>query len=114
MRRKAVLDADEFPPRVDLCRLSFIMESAHAYSTGRQSADVAAEQAEQAEQAERLAADAAILQFQLWWRSPRVIFERWIERIYVFGFAYGYKTGGSNYRFGPSRSEPSRRTGARV
>jgi NAD(P)H dehydrogenase (quinone) len=108
MRRKAVLDADEFPPRVDLCRLSFIMESAHAYSTGRQSADVAAEQAE------RLAADAVILKFPLWWRSPRAIFERWIERVYAFGFAYGYKTGGSNYRFGPSRSEPSRRTGARV
>ncbi|MBG0807984.1 NAD(P)H-dependent oxidoreductase [Methylosinus sp. H3A] len=94
MRWKAVFDADDFPSRVDQQRLSFIMESAHAYSTGRQSADVVAEQAK------LLAADAVILQFPLWWYSPPALLKGWIERVYAFGFAYGYKTGGNDYRFG--------------
>ncbi|WP_018268545.1 NAD(P)H-dependent oxidoreductase [Methylosinus sp. LW4] len=94
MRWKAVFDAADFPNRVDQQRLSFIKESAHAYSTGSQSADVAAEQAK------LLAADAVILQFPLWWYSPPAILKGWIERVYAFGFAYGYKTGGNDYRFG--------------
>lgn len=94
MRWKAVFDADDFPSRANSERLSFIMESGHAYATGRQTADVAAEQAK------LLAADAVILQFPLWWYSPPAILKGWIERVYAFGFAYGYKNGTNEHRFG--------------
>lgn len=91
---KAVFDADDFPSRANPERLSFIMESAHAYATGQQTADVTAEQAK------LLAADAVILQFPLWWYSPPAILKGWIERVYAFGFGYGYKNGSNEYRFG--------------
>ncbi len=94
MRWKAVFDADDFPSRANPDRLSFIIESGHAYSTGQQTADVAAEQAK------LLAADAVILQFPLWWYSMPAILKGWIERVYAFGFAYGYKNGTNEYRFG--------------
>lgn len=94
MRWKAVFDADDFPSRFDSERLSFIRESGHAYSTGRQTTDVAAEQSK------LLAADAVIFQFPLWWYSPPAILKGWIERVFAFGFAYGYKSGGNEYRFG--------------
>jgi NAD(P)H dehydrogenase (quinone) len=61
MKWKAVFDADDFPVRTNPDRLSFIMESGHAYATGNQTPDVVAEQAK------LLAADAVILQFPLWW-----------------------------------------------
>lgn len=94
MRWKAVLDADDFPSRADPDRLSFIVESGHAYSTGRQPADVVAEQ----EKLER--ADAVILQFPLWWFGAPAILKGWIERVYAFGFGYGYKDGSNRYRYG--------------
>lgn len=94
MRWKAVFDADDFPKRADPERLSFILESGHAYATGNQPPDVAAEQAK------LLAADAVILQFPLWWYSAPAILKGWIERVYAFGFAYGYKNGTNEYRFG--------------
>lgn len=94
MRWKAVFDADDFPSRTNPERLSFIMESGNAYSTGQQSPDVAAEQAK------LLAADAVILQFPLWWYGVPAILKGWIERVYAFGFAYGYKNGTNEYRFG--------------
>lgn len=94
MRWKAVFDADDFPSRTNHDRLSFIMESGHAYSTGQQTADVAAEQAK------LLAADAVILQFPLWWYAIPAILKGWIERVYAFGFAYGYKNGTNEYRYG--------------
>lgn len=94
MRWKAVFDADDFPSRVNPDRLSFIMESGHAYSTGQQTEDVATEQAK------LLAADAVILQFPLWWYAVPAILKGWIERVYAFGFAYGYKNGTNEYRFG--------------
>lgn len=94
MKWKAVFDADDFPNRANRERLSFIMESGHAYSTGQQTADVAAEQAK------LLAADAVILQFPLWWYGVPAILKGWIERVYAFGFAYGYKNGSNEFRFG--------------
>jgi NAD(P)H dehydrogenase (quinone) len=94
MRWKAVFDADDFPSRTDPDRLSFIMESGHAYLTGQQTADVAAEQAK------LLSADAVILQFPLWWYAVPAILKGWIERVYAFGFAYGYKDGSNQHRFG--------------
>lgn len=94
MRWKAVFDADDFPSRINPERLSFIAESGHAYATGQQTADVAAEQAK------LLAADAVILQFPLWWYGVPAILKGWIERVYAFGFAYGYQNGTNEYRFG--------------
>lgn len=94
MRWKAVFDADDFPVRANPDRLSFIMESGHAYATGNQTPDVAGEQAK------LLAADALILQFPLWWYGVPAILKGWIERVYAFGFAYGYKDGSNQYRFG--------------
>ncbi|WP_025695322.1 NAD(P)H-dependent oxidoreductase, partial [Paenibacillus durus] len=71
---KAVFDGRDFPDRANPERLSFIKESAHAYSTGRQTADVALEQQK------LLAADAVILQFPLWWFSMPAILKGWVER----------------------------------
>jgi len=94
MHWKAVLDEQDFPQRVDPTRLSLIMESYHAYSTDQQTADVAAEQAKLA------AADAVILQFPLWWFGAPAILKGWIERVYAYGFGYGYKNEGNNLRYG--------------
>lgn len=94
MRWKAVFDADDFPVRTNPERLSFIAESGHAYASGHQSPDVAAEQAK------LLAADAVILQFPLWWYGVPAILKGWIERVYAFGFAYGYRNGSNEFRFG--------------
>ncbi|ARN82337.1 NAD(P)H-dependent oxidoreductase [Methylocystis bryophila] len=94
MRWKAVFDADDFPSRADPTRLSFIAESAHAYATGRQTDDVASEQAK------LLSADAVIFVFPLWWYAPPAIVKGWIERVYAFGFGYGYRDGGNRHRFG--------------
>lgn len=94
MRWKAVYDADDFPSRINPERLSFVAESGHAYATGRQTPDVVAEQEK------LLAADAVILQFPLWWYGVPAILKGWIERVYAFGFAYGYRNGTNECRFG--------------
>ena len=94
MRWKAVFDAEDFPSRTDPERLSYILESGHAYATGQQTEDVAAEQAK------LLAVDAVIMQFPLWWYGLPAILKGWIDRVYAFGFAYGYKNGTNEYRFG--------------
>jgi NAD(P)H dehydrogenase (quinone) len=94
MRWKAVFDEHDFPIRADPKRLSFIAESAHAYATGQQTEDVATEQAK------LLSSDAVILQFPLWWFGAPAILKGWIERVYAFGFGYGYKDGSNQYRYG--------------
>lgn len=94
MRWKAVFDAEDFPSRANPERLSFIAESGHAYATGTQTSDVTTEQAK------LLAADAVILQFPLWWYSVPAILKGWIERVFAFGFAYGYQNGTNEFRFG--------------
>lgn len=94
MRWKAVFDADDFPSRANPERLSFVTESGHAYATGRQTPDVVAEQEK------LLAADAVILQFPLWWYGVPAILKGWIERVYAFGFAYGYSNGTNEHRYG--------------
>ncbi|WP_205422944.1 MULTISPECIES: NAD(P)H-dependent oxidoreductase [Chromobacterium] len=58
---KAGADAQDFPDRLNPQRLFLISESQHAYASGRQSADVAAEQQK------LLAADLVIMLFPLWW-----------------------------------------------
>ena len=94
MRWKAVFDADDFPSRTDRERLSFIHESLNAYSNGRQTDDVVAEQTKLSN------ADAVVLQFPLWWFGAPAILKGWIERVYAFGFGYGYGDGTNNYRYG--------------
>ena len=94
MRWKAVYDADDFPVRDNPERLSFIAEGGHAYASGNQLSDVVVEQQK------LLAADAVILQFPMWWYSMPAILKSWIERVYVWGFGFGYKDGTNNYRFG--------------
>lgn len=94
MHWKAVFDADDFPARADPERLSFIAESGHAYANGGQTLDVATEQAKV------LAADAVIFQFPLWWYGMPAIMKGWIDRVWAYGLAYGYKDGGNTYRYG--------------
>ncbi|WP_394830252.1 NAD(P)H-dependent oxidoreductase [Pendulispora rubella] len=94
MHWKAVFDERDFPARVDPGRLSFIEESGHAYSTGQQTADVASEQEK------LLAADALILQFPLWWFGMPAILKGWVDRVFAYGLAYGYKGEGNRYRYG--------------
>jgi NAD(P)H dehydrogenase (quinone) len=94
MRWKAVFDEHDFPQRANPERLNFIVESATAYASGKQTDDVAAEQAK------LLSADAVIVQFPLWWYGVPAILKGWIERVYAFGFGYGYQNGTNEFRFG--------------
>ncbi len=91
---KAVFDAQDFPDRLDASRLSFIAESGHAYANGRQSDDVAGEQRK------LQAADALILAFPMWWFGMPAILKGWIDRVWAFGLAYGYRGAGNAYRYG--------------
>jgi NAD(P)H dehydrogenase (quinone) len=94
MRWKAVFDEDDFPSRADPQRLSFVTESGHSYSSGRQAADIASEQRK------LLAADAVILQFPLWWFGMPAILKGWVDRVFACGLAYGFKGAGNRYRYG--------------
>jgi len=94
MRWKAVFDEHDFPSRANPDRLNFIAESAHAYSTRRQTADV------ESEQEKLLAADALILQFPLWWFGMPAILKGWVDRVFAYGLAYGYKGEGNRHRYG--------------
>ncbi|WP_051229465.1 NAD(P)H-dependent oxidoreductase [Paludibacterium yongneupense] len=94
MRWKAVYDELDFPHRVDSRRLSFVEESGQAYASGRQTADVAHEQQK------LLAADAVIVMFPLWWFGMPAILKGWVDRVFAYGFAYGYRREGNRYRYG--------------
>lgn len=97
MKWKASFDADDFPSRADIERLAFIPESRHAYGNGLQTPDV------ESEQMKLLAADAVILMFPLWWFGMPAILKGWIDRVYAYGFAYGYKDAGNAYRYGDGK-----------
>lgn len=94
MNWKAVFDKDDFPNRVNSDRLSFIEESKHAYSMNQQTADVTAEQQK------LLAADAVIFHFPFWWYSMPAILKGWVDRVFAYGLAYGYKDEGNRFRYG--------------
>ncbi|MAF03347.1 NAD(P)H-dependent oxidoreductase [Herbaspirillum huttiense F1] len=91
---KSALDAQDFPVRQHSDRLSIIAESEHAFAHGCQTSDVAEEQRK------LLAADALILQFPLWWFSMPAIMKGWIDRVWAYGLAYGYRGAGNAYRYG--------------
>jgi NAD(P)H dehydrogenase (quinone) len=94
LRWKAVFDADDFPIRHNLERLSFVRESGHAYSSGRQTEDV------EQEHRKLLLADAVVFQFPLWWFGFPPILKGWVDRVFAYGLAYGYKGAGNTYRYG--------------
>lgn len=91
---KAVYDERDFPQRLDSARLSFAAESGHALRSGTQPDDI------RAEQAKLLAADAVVFQFPLWWFGMPAIMKGWIERVFAYGLAYGYKDAGNLHRYG--------------
>jgi NAD(P)H dehydrogenase (quinone) len=91
---KAVYDEHDFPTRADPARLSFISESGHAYLNGLQTPDVTLEQRK------LLAADVVICHFPLWWFGMPAILKGWIDRVFAYGLAYGYKGAGNRYRYG--------------
>lgn len=100
MRWKAVADADDFPQRKNTRRLHYAAESAHAFGTGTQPADVVAEQEK------LLWADAVLFTFPLWWFGAPAILKGWIERVYAYGFGYGVgRHGGERWgdRYGEGR-----------
>ena len=94
MHWKAVFDEHDFPARSDPERLSFVTESGHAYSSRQQTADVTLEQQK------LLTADAVILQFPLWWFGMPAILKGWVDRVFAYGLAYGYRGEGNRYRYG--------------
>jgi NAD(P)H dehydrogenase (quinone) len=94
MHWKATFDEHDFPTRANPDRLSFIAESGHSYASGRQAEDIAAEQRK------LLAADAVILQFPLWWFGMPAILKGWVDRVFAYGLAYGFKGAGNRYRYG--------------
>ena len=91
---KAVFDDQDFPERANQDRLSFIEESGHAFANGCQTPDV------EEEQRKVLAADAVILLFPLWWFGMPAIMKGWVDRVWAYGLAYGYRDAGNTYRYG--------------
>ena len=94
MHWKAVFDECDFPSRADPERLSFVTESGYSYSTWTQPEDIASEQQK------LLAADAVIFQFPLWWFGMPAILKGWVDRVFAYGLAYGFKDAGNRYRYG--------------
>lgn len=87
MKWKAVLDSDDNTDhlaRDASWRFDPSLDSRQAFEHGTQSEDIALEQ-------EKLRwADAVILQFPFWWFSMPAILKGWVERVYAYGFAYGF------------------------
>lgn len=94
MKWKAVFDAADFPQRANEDRLHFVSESRNAYAKGTQTQDV------EDEQAKLRQADAIVFQFPLWWFGFPAILKGWVDRVFAYGLAYGYKDAGNQYRYG--------------
>ncbi|MBA8879521.1 NAD(P)H-dependent oxidoreductase [Phyllobacterium myrsinacearum] len=80
---KAVADREDFMETALPDRFSYIAESRHAFASGTQSADVAAEQHK------LLWADAVLFSFPMWWFGMPAILKGWVDRVFAYGFAYG-------------------------
>jgi NAD(P)H dehydrogenase (quinone) len=94
MNWKAVFDAADFPQRVNEDRLCFVSESGNAYAKRAQTQDV------EDEQAKLRQADAIVFQFPIWWFSFPAILKGWVDRVFAYGLAYGYKDAGNQHRYG--------------
>lgn len=94
MKWKAVADTDDFPERDKSLPLEYMTASGKAYEGGTQSKDITAE-------TEKLLwADAVIFQFPVWWFGFPAILKGWVDRVFAYKFAYGYKDAGNTYRYG--------------
>ncbi|MFC6840672.1 NAD(P)H-dependent oxidoreductase [Xanthomonas theicola] len=83
MQWKSTLDAQDSLDGAGGDRFDPSADSKRAFASGRQRADIAAEQ-------DKLRwADAVLLQFPLWWFSMPAILKGWVDRVYADGFAYG-------------------------
>lgn len=94
MKWKAVADVDDFPERDKSLPLEYMTASGEAYRKGTQAKDIAAEQEK------LLWAEAVIFQFPIWWFGFPAILKGWIDRVFAYKFAYGYKDAGNTYRYG--------------
>jgi NAD(P)H dehydrogenase (quinone) len=94
MQWKAVADGYDFPERDKSLPLDYMAASGEAYVNGTQSKDIAAEQDK------LLWADAVMFQFPLWWFGFPAILKGWVDRVFAYRFAYGYKNAGNTYRYG--------------
>jgi len=94
MNWKAVFGAEDFPQRTNPERLSFIEESGVAFASAAQTPDV------QAEQEKLRQADGIVFHFPLWWFSFPAILKGWVDRVFAFGLAYGYRGAGNRHRYG--------------
>jgi NAD(P)H dehydrogenase (quinone) len=102
MKWKAVADAEDFPERDSSLPLEYMTASGEAYENGTQAKDIAAEQ-------EKLRwADAVVFQFPVWWFGLPAILKGWVDRVFAFKFAYGYKDAGNAYRYGEGVMEGKR------
>ncbi len=80
---KTTVDAQDGLDGAADARFDPSRDSQRAFASGRQRADIAAEQ-------DKLRwADALLLQFPLWWFSMPAILKGWVDRVYACGFAYG-------------------------
>ena len=52
------------------------------------------------EQAKLRQADAIVFQFPIWWFSFPAILKGWVDRVFAYGLAYGYKDAGNQHRYG--------------
>jgi NAD(P)H dehydrogenase (quinone) len=94
MKWKAVADADDFPERDKSLPLEYMTASGEAYQNGTLAKDIAAEQEK------LLWADAVIFQFPIWWFGFPAILKGWVDRVFTYKFAYGYKDAGNTHRYG--------------
>src|SRR5258706_1336962 len=94
MKWKAVADADDFPERDQSLPLEYMTASGEAYENATQAKDIAAEQEK------LLWDDAVIFQFPVWWFGFPAILKGWVDRVFAYKFAYGYKDAGNTYRYG--------------
>lgn len=94
MKWKAVANADDFPERDRSVPLDYMSASGEAYENNVQAAGLAAEQEK------LLWADAVIFQFPLWWFGFPAILKGWVDRVFAYKFAYGYKDAGNTHRYG--------------
>ncbi len=85
---EAVADRGDFTSPAQPDRLRYAAESQHAFASGTQTADIAAEQEK------LLWADAVLFSFPMWWFSMPAILKGWVDRVFAYGFAYGVGTHG--------------------
>lgn len=94
MAWKAQVDATDFPATIETDMFDVVAASKQATAAGTLTADVSTEQSK------LLQADLVILQFPLWWFGLPAIMKGWVDRVFSYGFGYGYRLQGNNFRYG--------------